>query len=164
MIVTPRAEGQGPLRTLLSLDMRSKRLLLKALGQEIARLHRSRFVHGDLTPFNIFFIAEESRFVFLDHERTRRTKGVHGRRQLRNLVQLGRFQLPGITGTDRLRLLRAYTSEMERSRQRRVESLVAKMLSRRIRRDGGLERIAPLNSWRLDEHTSGQELILVAPR
>lgn len=144
MIVTSRAAGRGPLRTLSQVDSASKRLLLKALGREIARLHRAGFIHGDLTPFNIFIVASESRFIFLDHERTRRVTTLGGRRQFRNLVQLGRFDLPGMTRTDRLRLLRAYTSEMGPGKRRCVERRITTMLARRVARDGGFERIAPL--------------------
>ena len=115
IMVTPRADGDGPLRTLRALragPLNRKRAVLHALGAEIARLHRCGFVHGDLTPFNIFFIpAEPPRFVLIDHERTRRA-GLLGRRRqmLRNLVQLGRFDLPGVTATDRMRVLAGYVA------------------------------------------------------
>ncbi len=146
LIVTPRAAGRGPLRTLAAIDKASKRMLLKALGCEIARLHQASFVHGDLTPFNIFIVeGVRPRFVLLDHERTRRVGTAYGRQQLRNLVQLGRFELPGITRTDRLRLLRSYTSNMSSRQRPRVERKIIGMLERRILRDGGPQRIASLH-------------------
>jgi Lipopolysaccharide kinase (Kdo/WaaP) family len=144
IIVTPRAEGDGPLRTLEALGaggvgaIERKRAVLRALGAEIARLHRCGFVHGDLTPFNIFFVrAEPPRFVLIDHERTRRT-GPLGRRRraLRNLVQLGRFDLPGLSTTDRMRILAGYTAMLDRYDRRRLTRRVSAMLLRRIRRDG----------------------------
>jgi hypothetical protein len=72
--------------------------LLRALGAEIGRLHRLGFVHGDLVPSNVQ--AGPRGFVFLDNDRTRRSRVLvwwHGRR---NLVQLGRFVVPGISVSD----------------------------------------------------------------
>jgi tRNA A-37 threonylcarbamoyl transferase component Bud32 len=142
IIVTPRAEGDGPLRTLRTLQgagaIARKRAVLRALGAEIARLHRCGFVHGDLTPFNIFFVrTEPPRFVLIDHERTRRT-GMIGRRrrELRNLVQLGRFEMPGVSATDRMRVVAGYTSRLGRRERRAVTRRISAMLRRRIRRDG----------------------------
>jgi len=141
IIVTPRADGDGPLRTLKALQCGAidrKRAVLRALGAEIARLHRCGFVHGDLTPFNIFFVpAEPPRFVLIDHERTRRAGLIGRHRQaLRNLVQLGRFDLPGLGTRDRMRILAGYTALLERRGRRRLTRRVNAMLLRRIRRDG----------------------------
>ncbi len=150
IIVTPRAEGDGPLRTLRTLRgpgaIERKRAVLRALGAEIARLHRCGFVHGDLTPFNIFFVrAEPPRFVLIDHERTRRT-GMIGRRrrELRNLVQLGRFELPGVSATDRMRVLAGYTALLGRRERRRLTRRISAMLRRRTRRDG----VVRLDFWK----------------
>ena len=44
-IIEPTPDGQSRAR---------KRALLRALGSEVARLHRAGFIHGDLTPYNIF--------------------------------------------------------------------------------------------------------------
>jgi hypothetical protein len=150
LLVTPRADGNGPLHTLAGLvgEITTKRVILRALGEEIARLHRAGFVHGDLTPFNIFIVRGVSpRFVLLDHERTRRSFIVgRSHRQLRNLVQLGRFALPGLSRTDRLRTLSAYVATMG-SRDRRVlVRRINEMLEDRIRRDGGLQQVTPLTS------------------
>ena len=141
IMVTPRAEGDGPLRTLKALragPVDRKRAVLRALGAEIARLHRCGFVHGDLTPFNILFVrAEPPRFVLIDHERTRKAGLIGRRRQmLRNLVQLGRFDLPGITATDRMRVIAGYAAMLERGERRALTRRVHAMLERRIRRDG----------------------------
>lgn len=141
IMVTPRADGDGPLRTLRALragPLNRKRAVLHALGAEIARLHRCGFVHGDLTPFNIFFIpAEPPRFVLIDHERTRRA-GLLGRRRqmLRNLVQLGRFDLPSVTATDRMRVVAGYVHTLQRRERRMLVRRVNAMLRRRIARDG----------------------------
>jgi hypothetical protein len=146
LIVTPRAAGRGPLRTLEALagSIADKRAALAALGAEIARMHRAGFVHGDLTPFNIFVVRGESpRFIFLDHERTRIGFAIGRRRRaLRNLVQLGRFAMPGVTRTDRLRLLRSYGVAMNWRDPRKMSRRVATMIRRRITRDGSYETVA----------------------
>lgn len=151
LMVAPRAAGDGPLRALVRLGANPagrarKRAVLRALGAEIARLHRCGFVHGDLTPFNIFIVpAEPPRFVFIDHERTRRAFWLgRRRRMLRNLVQLGRFAMPGVTATDRMRVLCGYAAGSGRAARRATIRRTAAMLGRRIRRDG-LARIAPLH-------------------
>jgi hypothetical protein len=148
LIVTPRAEGRGPLNTLEALSLIEKRAVLRALGAEIARMHRAGFVHGDLTPFNIFAVCEgPPRFIFLDHERTRHNFLLGRRRRaLRNLVQLGRFKLPGMTRTDRLRILFGYAVAMKSRNARKLARRVAAMLERRLRRDRGFATVAPLRA------------------
>jgi hypothetical protein len=114
-----------------------KRTVLCALGAEVARLHRAGLIHGDLTPYNIFVVqGEPPRFIFLDQDRTRRGFPAGRRyRQLRNLVQLGRFDLPGLSNADRLRVFRAYADGLGRARWRPMARRVARMLARRRRRD-----------------------------
>ena len=147
MLIAPRAKGEGPLRTLASLaaSPMHKWTMLHALGETVARLHRAGFVLGDLTPFNIFVQrGEPPRFTFLDHDRTRQTLRIgRARRQLRNLVQLGRFDLPGVTRTDRMRVLHGYASSFDRRTRRALVRTVATMLERRTRRDGCV-RVNPL--------------------
>ena len=65
-----------------------KRALLRALGSEVARLHRTGIVHGDLTPYNVFVTpGEPPCFIFLDHDRTR--PGFPGRTPLPAVAQPG---------------------------------------------------------------------------
>jgi hypothetical protein len=146
LLITPRAEGDGPLRTLARLSngpLARKWAVLRGLGRELARFHRCRFVHGDLTPFNIFFIhSEPVRFALIDNERTRRVSPLMGRRpRLRNLVQLGHFALPYLSRTDRLRVLGGYSEMMSPSARRTLTRRVASMLDQRIKRDGGLAKV-----------------------
>lgn len=104
--------------------LRMKREYLRQLGREIRRLHRSGFVHGDLVPYNILVRQEGGRvrFFFLDNDRTRRYPAwLPQTLWKRNLVQLNRFALPGISLQDRLRFLRAYLEGRPWGRrQRRV--------------------------------------------
>jgi hypothetical protein len=140
IIVTARAPGVALPRALQMTGAEGlihKRALLRALGEEVARLHRAAFVHGDLTPYNVIVeLGEPPRFVFIDHERTCRAPVVGRiRRRLRNLVQLGRLELPGLTRADRVRVLRAYADAVVVRNPRRLKRRAASMLARRLERD-----------------------------
>jgi hypothetical protein len=107
-------------------------MLLRRLGAEIARLHGAGFVHGDLVPPNLRVTGE--RFVFLDNDRTRRSRLLVHLAGRRNLVQLGRFVVPGLTLADRARVLAAYAAgrRLARWRRRRLARwLVRKIVARR---------------------------------
>ena len=113
-------------------DRAAKRVLLAALGAEVARLHRAGFVHGDLVPPNVRLVA--GRFVLLDNDRTRRSALLTWLTARRNLVQLGRFVVPGVTLADRARVLRAYAAARPLSRgarRRLARWLVRKTTARR---------------------------------
>jgi len=118
---------------------REKRALLAALGAEVARLHRAGFVHGDLVPANVRLVGE--RFVFLDNDRTRRGAVLVLLTGRRNLVQLGRFVVPGLTLADRARVLAAYARG--RGLSRRVRRRLARWLVRKTTaRRCAIDRIA----------------------
>jgi len=121
-----RRRGQAP----------AKRALLRALGAEVGRLHRAGFVHGDLVPPNVRVAGHENglRLVFLDNDRTRRSRLLVRLAGRRNLVQLGRFVVPGLTLADRARVLIAYAAERRLSRQARrrlARWVVLKTVARR---------------------------------
>jgi serine/threonine protein kinase len=94
------------------ISLSEKRRRLEQLAIEVRRLHELGFVHGDLVPTNILVAqsAEEgSRFFFIDNDRTRYyARWVPRALWRRNLVQLNRMPLPGITLQDRLRFLKHY--------------------------------------------------------
>jgi hypothetical protein len=116
----------------LGADKAAKRRLLRGLGAEVARLHAAGFVHGDLVPTNVR-VCDET-FVFLDNDRTRRSALLVALGARRNLVQLGRFVVPGLTATDRARVLVAYAAGrgLGRGRRRRLAAwLVGKIIARR---------------------------------
>ena len=147
IMVTPQAEAEGPLRALKSLrayPVDRKRAVLRALGAEIARLHRCGFVHGDLTPYNIFVTGvAPPQFVFIDHDRTRRTiLSRFERPRLRNLVQLGHLDLKTITNTDRMRVWCGYSATMPTRRRRSSRRRVTEMLRTRIARERSLAQSA----------------------
>lgn len=92
---------------------RSKRENIKRLARLIQRFHHAGFVHGDLLAGNIFIAAgaddNAGEFYFMDNDRTRRYPS-WSRQALwkRNLIQLNRLPLPGISLQDRMRFLHAY--------------------------------------------------------
>ncbi len=127
-----------------------KRQMLRALGRYLGRLHEAGFCHGDLVPPNLRVRGDASApcFVLIDNDRTyvwrRRLPVVYARR---NLVQLNRFVVPGLTATDRWRVFRAYCAarglDEERSR-RLVRHVIRKTIERRRRFDGvkGADRMS----------------------
>jgi hypothetical protein len=95
--------------------VRKKRQWLKQLALETGRLHRRGFVHGDLVASNILARLEAdggATFFYMDNDRTRRYPAWFPHRLWRrNLVQLNRIVLPGISLQDRMRFLRIYLGE-----------------------------------------------------
>ena len=135
--------------------LRAKRGLLAALGREVARLHRAGVVAGDLVPANVWIALADAdlRVAFLDHDRTRvGAAPASWRRARRNLVQLNRVVLAGVTAADRLRVYRAYAEgggwDWADARGR-LRWIVAKTLARRraertrvpIPRDAGFRTV-----------------------
>src|SRR5579885_3037089 len=58
------------------------------------------------------------------------------RARLRNLVQLGRFALTGVTKTDRMRVWRGYVDAGDERRARHRLRRLARMIRARVTRDG----------------------------
>lgn len=144
LLATQRVDGDPIPRFIAGRDLKTRRATLRALGGEIGRFHLAGFVHGDLTPFNIFVTrGEPPGFVFIDHERTRHAALVGRRRQLRNLVQLGRFDLAGVSRTDRMRVFRAWADALGVRRRRSVMRRALEMLAARIKRNGAHVRVGP---------------------
>jgi hypothetical protein len=136
MMVTARVAGEAVPRFLLNVSTVTdrKRGMLRELGAEIARLHRAGFLHGDLTPYNIFVAGGAAfQFSFIDHERTVRTRLVWERRRLRNLVQLCRFELKGMSRADRVRIVDAYACAMGETPRRLVRRVALMVGARRAR-------------------------------
>jgi hypothetical protein len=92
--------------------LRWKRENIKRLARLIRRFHHAGFVHGDLLAGNILIAAgadNDGEFYFMDNDRTRRYPSwSHQTLWKRNLIQLNRLPLPGISLQDRMRFLRAY--------------------------------------------------------
>ena len=127
-------------------DVLLRRRILHKLGAEIARLHLSGYIHGDLTPYNIFAADKDQIAIsFIDHEGTQKTSRVSisvARNRMRNLVQLGHFDLPGVTRTDKLRVFISYAAATGLAKLTRRQSLqrLLKMIEQRRRRDRAIKR------------------------
>jgi hypothetical protein len=134
LVVTSRVEGFNLVRHLKRAKLTSRRAVLRALGAEVARLHRAGYIHGDLTPWNIFVTGlKPPQFVFIDHERTRRTMLSRlARPRMRNLVQLGHLDLGGLTNTDRMRVWCGYSAAFSARRRRAERRRAAAMLLARM--------------------------------
>jgi hypothetical protein len=142
IVVTVRVEGRNVPRYLRSErePLTAKRTVLRALGAEVARLHRAGYLHGDLTPYNIFVTGvDPPQFVFIDHDRTRRTiLSRFERPRMRNLVQLGHLDLKTITNTDRMRVWCGYSATIPTRRRRLARRRIVEMLRTRIARERNL--------------------------
>lgn len=105
------------------LSRRQKTRAVKEFAIEVRRFHELGFVHGDLIPWNILVSEEPGdciRFYFMDNDRTGKYPSwIPQRRWRRNLVQLNRFPLPGITLQDRMRFLHDYLSKRSWDRKDR---------------------------------------------
>lgn len=93
------------------------------LARLIQRLHRHGFVHGDLIASNLLVAAANGRelsFYFMDNDRTHWfPHWLPHSLWKRNLIQLNRMPLPGITLQDRMRFLCAYFGQSQLSRYER---------------------------------------------
>jgi len=133
VLVTRDVGGRGLLDAVAGAHGAGKRELLRDLGRAVGALHSSGFVHGDLVPSNVQVRA--GGVVFLDHDRTRRGRTLVWWGGRRNLVQLGRFVVAGLSVADRLRVLCAYADRRglsRRARHRLARWVMAKTVARRV--------------------------------
>jgi len=114
--------------------LRAKRTALKRIASVIRRFHQQGFVHGDLVATNILVsdgAPDGPDFYFMDNDRTRRFPSwLPQALWKRNLIQLNRMPLPGITLQDRMRFLRAY---LNRQTLTRADRRFARWLERKTR-------------------------------
>jgi hypothetical protein len=112
----------------------AKRRQLRRLASEIRRFHEAGFVHGDLVPTNILVCRneEELEFVYMDNDRTRRyPPWIRQSFWKRNLVQLNRFCLAGVSLQDRMRFLHVY---FEKKTWSKKDAVFMRWLERKTRR------------------------------
>jgi len=84
------------------------------LGSTIGQLHHLGISHGDLRLGNIIIDTSDlcqSRYCFLDNERTVRYRKLPRHKRLKNLVQLNMIPESLVTKTDRMRFVKAYLQE-----------------------------------------------------
>jgi len=140
VLVTRDVGGRALMDAVAAARGEAKRELLRALGRAIGALHAAGFVHGDLVPSNVQ--VRDGAIAFLDHDRTRRGRVLVWWGGRRNLVQLGRFVVPGVSVGDRLRVIAAYADRRglsRRARHRLARWVAAKVTARRI----AIDRLPP---------------------
>jgi hypothetical protein len=141
-ILTQKLDGQPAhrfLRRLMDQAERSipdrKRCELRRVAGLVRRFHDLGFVHGDLVASNIFVVETETTRVlyFMDNDRTRRyPRWVPQALWKRNLIQLNRMPLPGITLQDRMRFFHAYLGcQRLTGSQRKLAHWLERMTRRR---------------------------------
>ena len=96
--------------------LRSRRLLIRQLGETVGRMHAAGICHGDLRPGNVFIesVSGQWRFFLLDNERTTKFPRLPHRKVVKNLVQVGMLHDRYLTRTDRLRFLKNYIAQNTR--------------------------------------------------
>lgn len=147
-VVTERVDGQaipiflaartassGPDRKIMAL----KRDGLKQFAELVRRFHQCGFVHGDLVASNIL-VSETAldglKLYLMDNDRTRRYPFWFPQSLWkRNLVQLNRMPLPGISLQDRMRFLHAYLDKRKFSRTDRRLAQWLEVITRRRRKE-----------------------------
>ena len=145
VLVTRDVGGRALIDAVAAARGEAKRELLCALGRAVGALHAAGFVHGDLVPSNVQ--VRDGAIAFLDHDRTRRGRALVWWGGRRNLVQLGRFIVPGVSLGDRLRVLAAYADRRglsRRARRRLARWVAAKVTARRI----AIDRLPPEDARR----------------
>lgn len=89
-----------------------KRRSIARLAKLIRRFHDNGFVHGDLVATNIFLSKDQAggiEFYFMDNDRTNRfPTWLPQKLWRRNLIQLNRMPLAGVSLQDRMRFLHSY--------------------------------------------------------
>jgi len=136
-------------------DLRLKRDGLVRLAELVRQFHRLGFVHGDLIANNLLVavVEAEPQFYFMDNDRTSRfPRWWPARGWKRNLVQLNRMPLAGVTLQDRMRFFCRYLgrrrlSERDRRLLRWLEQQTRK---RRYECDG----VGPRGNFRRLMHFS----------
>jgi hypothetical protein len=117
-------------------SLREKKTAIEKLAAEIRRFHKLGFVHGDLVASNILVSPKFDGgigFYLMDNDRTAKYPAwMPQRRWRRNLVQLNRLPLAGITLQDRMRFLRRYLLREEwNAKDRRLISWLERKTRRR---------------------------------
>jgi hypothetical protein len=138
--------------------LRLKRAGVARLADLIRRFHSQGFVHGDLVASNLLVSQDrdgELTFFFMDNDRTRQYPLWFSQSLWkRNLIQLNRMPLPGISLQDRMRFLRAYLTRQELSRaDRQFASWLEEKTRKRRKECDGVD--PTVNFRRLMRWTSG---------
>jgi lipopolysaccharide kinase (Kdo/WaaP) family protein len=116
-------------------DLKLKRDGLVRLADLVRQFHSLGFVHGDLIANNLLvaLVDGQPQFYFMDNDRTSRfPHWWPARGWKRNLVQLNRMPLPGVTLQDRMRFFCRYLGRGQLSeRERRLVRWLEEQTRRR---------------------------------
>lgn len=140
-LVTEKIEGEPAHRFLAARlggagtwPLAAKRSALRQAAALLRRFHRAGFVHGDLVATNLFVSTrgEDLTIYFMDNDRTRRYPAwLPQPLWKRNLIQLNRMPLAGVTLQDRVRFFKAYRNI---GKVARADRALARWLERATRR------------------------------
>jgi tRNA A-37 threonylcarbamoyl transferase component Bud32 len=113
VLLRAEADAIDGRRYLLRLDLRSRYEFLYWLGQCLAQLHDSGFLHPDLCSKHILVCPSTGRIIFLDWQRSRQVRMPSRPSRQKDLAALDVTLDPGILTTrDRLRFLTAYLTDI----------------------------------------------------
>ena len=115
-------------------SLAAKRAGLKSAAALLRRFHDAGFVHGDLVATNLFVAAQDHgiKLYFMDNDRTRRYPAwLPQPFWKRNLIQLNRMPLAGVTLQDRMRFFKTYQDALSIAAADRA---LARWLERATRR------------------------------
>jgi hypothetical protein len=119
--------------------MKEKRAGIILLAHLIREFHRQGFIHGDLVATNLLIAgstADGLSVWFMDNDRTMRLpKWLFRSLRNRNLIQLNRMPLPGITLQDRMRFLHAFLGRQKLTHRDRVFARGIEKKTRRRRKE-----------------------------
>jgi len=118
-------------------ELAQKRLLMRELGHTVGRMHQAELHHAGMRLSNILWrpgVSGRPRLYFLDTDRVERGSPLSEQEIARNLVQLNFFFLPGMSVSDRARMLTAYAAErlLDRRTGRRLAHRTFARLRRRL--------------------------------
>ena len=92
--------------------IREKRLFLQEAGSLIGKMHRKGIVHGDLRQNNLLVKKEggDFRFTLIDNESNRKWRHIPRSQVVKNLVQFAIYPDNLLSGSDLMRLFKAYSA------------------------------------------------------
>lgn len=116
-LITESVEDAPTLSNQIATEMtvKSKRELIRQLGETIGKMHAANISHGDLRTGNVLVKENDHNwgFYFLDNERTLQFKMLPEKLRSKNLVQISMVINKNITRTDRMRFFKSYLAENE---------------------------------------------------
>jgi hypothetical protein len=159
--------SMGPVKT--KDELKAKRRALTQLATLVGQFHRLGFVHGDMVASNLMVSGpgvDDLSYYFMDNDRTRRYPAWMPQPfWKRNLIQLNRMPLPGITLQDRMRFFTAYLgkAKLDLKKERKFLSwLEVRTRQRRKECDGVDRNVSFRNLMRWDGSVAQDALPQVA--